>query len=60
MSEKAVEKTFQALFALSDLRQIFRVAKPTFELSTEQKEKVEEIIKKVRESLDTIEKEMIK
>jgi hypothetical protein len=60
MSEKAVQETFEALFALTDLRQIFRETKPDHKLNDEQKKKVEEIIKSVRQSLGIIEKELIK
>ncbi len=60
MSEKAVEKTFEALFALTDLRQIYRETKPTYELTDEQRKMVRKIIEKVRESLKTIEGELLK
>jgi uncharacterized protein YgfB (UPF0149 family) len=60
MSEKAVQETFEALFALTDLRQIFRETKPDHQLNDEQKKKVEEVIKNVRRSLGIIEKELIK
>lgn len=35
MAEKAVEETFAALFALTDLRQIFRETKATYKFSNE-------------------------
>jgi len=60
MTEKAVEETFVALFALIDLRQIFRDTKPTYQFSDEQKRQIVEIIEKVRHSLDVIEKELMK
>jgi len=60
MSEKAVQETFEALFALTDLRQIFRETKPDHKLNDEQKKKVEEILKNVRKSLSIIEEELIK
>ena len=60
MTEKAVEETFAALFALTDLRQIFRDAKPTYQFNSEQREKIKQIIERVRQSLDVIEKELIK
>lgn len=59
MAEKAVEETFKILFALIDLRQIFRETKPTYRLSTEQKEKIKEILEEVRQSLNVIEKELM-
>jgi len=60
MVEKAVEETFAALFALTDLRQIFRDTKPTYRFNSEQKRQIRDIIEKVRGSLDVIEKELIK
>ena len=60
MSDEAVQETFEALFALTDLRQIFRDTKPTHQLSDEQLQKVKEIIEKVRHSADVIEKELVK
>ena len=60
MSEKAVQETFEALFALTDLRQIFRETTPNHQLSDEQKQKVKEIIEKVRQSLDVVEEELVK
>jgi len=59
MSEKAVEETFEILFALTDLRQIFRETKPAYQLSDEQKKKVREIVERVRQSLGIIERELI-
>ncbi len=60
MAEKAVGETFAALFALIDLRQIFRDAKPTYQLSNEQKEQIRRIIEQVRHSVDIIEEELMK
>ncbi|MFB0501525.1 MAG: hypothetical protein ACETVP_03565 [Candidatus Bathyarchaeia archaeon] len=60
MTEKAVEETFAALFALTDLRQIFRETKPTHKLNNEQQKRVREIVQRLRKSLEIIEKELIK
>jgi len=60
MAEKAVEETFAALFALTDLRQIFRDTKPTYKLNVEQKEKIRKIIERVKQSIDIIEGELLK
>jgi len=60
MVEKAVEETFAALFALTDLRQIFRDTKPTYEFDAEQKEKIREIVERVKQSIDIIEGELLK
>ena len=56
----AVNETFNALFALTDLRGIFRDIKPIFKIDDATKEKIKEILAKVRKSLDIIEKELIK
>ncbi|MFB0544166.1 MAG: hypothetical protein ACETVN_00495 [Asgard group archaeon] len=60
MMEKVVEKIFQAQFALVDLREILRKTKPLFNLSEEQKQQVRDIVKVVRDSVDLVEKELIK
>ncbi|MDH5438794.1 MAG: hypothetical protein OEX76_07845 [Candidatus Bathyarchaeota archaeon] len=60
MTEKAVEETFAALFALTDLRQIFRETKPTYQFSNEQKRRIKQIVERLRQSLEIIEKELIK
>ena len=60
MLEVAVGETFAALFALTDLRQIFRDSKPTYQFTNEQKKQIKEIIERVKQSIDAIEKELIK
>jgi len=60
MSEKAVGQTFEALFALTDLRQIFRDTKPSYQFTDEQKKRIKEIVERVRKNLNTIESELIK
>jgi hypothetical protein len=60
MTEKAVEETFAALFALTDLRQIFRETKPTYQFSNEQKRRINQIVERLRHSLGIIKKELIK
>lgn len=58
MSKKAVEALFDAMFALTDLRQIFRETKPVFNFSLEQKKVIKNILGSVREFLDVIEREI--
>jgi hypothetical protein len=58
--EKAVEETFKALFALTDLRQIFRDSKPTYEFNVEQKEEIRKIVEQVKRSIEIIEGELLK
>ena len=57
MREKIVEKTFDALFALEDLREILRKTAP-FDLTKEQVEEARKVLAKVRKALDEIEREM--
>jgi hypothetical protein len=59
MVKKVVEETFKALFALTDLRQILRETKPTYKLDKIQREKVNKILDRVRQSLDVIDEELI-
>ena len=58
MVEKAVKETFTASYALIDLGQIFRETKPNYKLNNEQKEKIKEIVNRIKQSLDIIEKEL--
>ena len=60
MSERVVEEVFVALFALTDLRQILRETKPTYNLNEEQKRSVGEIVDRVRKSLAVIEEGLLK
>lgn len=55
MTTKIVEKTFEALFALEDLREVLRKTAPFHSLTKEQKEEVKAILNKVRKALDEIE-----
>jgi Sep-tRNA:Cys-tRNA synthetase len=59
MKEVAIEDTFRALFALTDLRQIFRDTKPTYEFNEEQKGKIKEILDTVRKSVNIIERVLL-
>jgi len=58
MTTKIVEKTFEALFALEDLREIWRKTAPFHNLTKEQKEEAKAILNKVRKILDEIEGEI--
>jgi len=60
VTEQVVEETFAALFALIDLRQIFRETKPTYQFNAEQRKEIKGIVERVRQSLDVIEKELLK
>lgn len=58
MREKIVEKTFEALFALEDLREILRKTAPFENLTENQKTEVLEALRKARTALDEIEREL--
>ncbi len=59
MSEDAVDSLFQALYSLTDIREIFRKTSPHHELTEDQKKQMDELIEKVRKNLDEIEGEML-
>jgi len=52
-----VDETFEALFALTDIRQLLRETKPSYKLTVEQKQLLEKKIARARKALDVIEKE---
>jgi len=58
MREKLVEKMFEALFALEDLREILRKTAPFDELTETQKKELHEALRKTRATLDDIEHEL--
>jgi len=59
LSTKAVEATFDALFALTELRGIYRETTPHHKLSKEQAEKVNHILESVRENLTLIGEDLL-
>lgn len=59
MSEEAVDKLFDSLYKLTDLREIFRKTSPTHELDSDQEEEMKEILEEVRKNLDYIEEEIL-
>ena len=58
MSRKPVEALFDALYALTDVRMIFRETAPKHELTDEQKDRARKALAKVRQHVDVIEKEL--
>jgi len=54
---KIVDETFEALFALTDIRQLWRETKPDYELSPDQKKLLKKKLDRVRKALDNIESE---
>jgi len=53
-----VEKTFEALFALEDLREVWRRTAPFHNLTKEQKKVMKTILNRARRALDEIEGEI--
>ena len=58
MSKKAVDALFDALYALTDLRTVFRKTAPKHELSKEQKQEAKAALDAARKAVDVIEKEL--
>jgi len=56
MAKENVDETFEALFALTDIRQVWRETKPDYKLNESQKTKLSKNIARVRKALDAIEK----
>ncbi len=60
MGSTVVEKTFEAMFYLEDLREVLRKTAPFHKLKEEEKEEVEALLSKVRKALSIIEAELVK
>jgi len=58
MTQRQVEKTFQALYALEDLRELWRRTTPHHKLTPEQTREAKAFISNVRTALDQIEREL--
>ncbi len=58
MTRKQVEKTFQALYALEDLRELWRKTTPHHKLAPEQRIEAKALISKIRTAVDDIEREL--
>lgn len=52
-----VDEVFEALFALTDIRQLLRETKPSYKLSQEQRQLLEKRVARARKALDVIEKD---
>ena len=56
MIEKVAKGTFTGLYALIDMKQIFREIKPNYKLNSKQKEKIRDYIERLKQSVDIIER----
>ncbi|MBN2518194.1 MAG: hypothetical protein JXB14_05075 [Candidatus Altiarchaeota archaeon] len=54
---RIVDETFEALFALTDIRQLWRETKPGYKLTPEQKELLKKKMERVKKALEAIEEE---
>ncbi len=54
---RIVDETFEALFALTDIRQLLRETKPSYKLTPEQRELLDKKLARARKALDAVEKE---
>ncbi len=52
---KAVESTFKALFALTEIRFVLRGLRPGFEPGNGEKKRLKKLIAKAREEIDKLE-----
>lgn len=59
MSERSVQNTYNAIFALIDIQEVWRRTRPFHSLSERDREELASLLEKVRTSLDTIEEEML-
>ena len=58
MSRRAVDALFDALYALTDLRMIFRKTAPKHELSAQESKEAGAALDAAKKAIETIEKEM--
>jgi Sep-tRNA:Cys-tRNA synthetase len=56
--DKLTKSTFEALFAIEDLREILRETAPFHKLTNEQKRQVRDILSRIKKALDEIEGEL--
>lgn len=59
MSERSVTHTYNAIFGLIDIQEIWRRTRPAHMLSDADKEELAVLLQSVRKSLDAIEGEML-
>ena len=57
-NERAVKQLFEGVFALTDLRMIFRESTPTHDFSEEQKKRAKEALDRARKAIADLEKEL--
>ncbi|MHC1605483.1 MAG: hypothetical protein ACXQTP_05910 [Candidatus Methanofastidiosia archaeon] len=59
MSEHCVRNTYEAIFALIDVQEIWRRTRPFHKLCEDDKKELSILLKKARKSIENIEGEML-
>lgn len=59
MSQIGVDAVFQAMFLLTDMRELFRQNAPFHDFEGEDKEKAEKIIEGLKKQISILEKEVL-
>ncbi|HJJ42161.1 MAG TPA: DUF2100 domain-containing protein [Methanocorpusculum sp.] len=59
MSQRAADAVFQALFSLTDIRQILRKTAPDHQLNEEQKQKAAKALTSAKKQIGIIEEELL-
>jgi len=59
MSELSVNMTYEAIYSLIDIQEIWRRTRPQHDLSAADKDELIKLIAKVRRSMDKIEGEVL-
>jgi len=58
MSKKSVDALFDALYALTDMRMVFRKSAPKHELTSEQKKEAKAVLGAAKKAIEVIEKDL--
>jgi len=59
MSERSVSMTYEAIYSLIDIQEIWRRTRPMHQLTDADKEELTKLIAKVRNAMDKIEGEAL-
>jgi len=59
MSERSVQNTYNAIFALIDVQEIWRRTRPFHNLSEDDKKELAALLQKTRKCVDNIEEEVV-
>ncbi|WOF16399.1 hypothetical protein F1737_06600 [Methanoplanus sp. FWC-SCC4] len=59
MSQRGVDAVFQAMFLLTDMRELFRKNAPMHDFDESDKEKAGKVIEKLKKQISVLEKEVL-